>query len=124
LTETDRIQPAKESASIEEKILELAARDKESAIVRLAIEIERELFSRLAGVDVGKRTTTTISGAVSQLVENNLLPPNVGKAIIDFRDIRNKVIHPTREGAVSEMVLTSAIDSGLRILRVLRIDEK
>src|SRR2546428_568808 len=97
--------------NLEEKILDLAARDKESAVVRLAIEIERELFSSLGRIGTSSPSTRTIQGAVHQLVSRGHIPSEVGKAIMDFRNVRNRIIHPAREEVVPQSVVTSAIDS-------------
>ncbi len=113
-------QPGERS---ERSILALAARDKESALVLLAIEIEKELFSLSQRTGLGDKPPRTIRDAVDQMVSKGIFPAAVGKAIIEFRNVRNKVIHPIRERLVDEAMLTSAIDSGIRILRLLRSGE-
>ena len=107
----------------EGRILALAARDKEPALVLLAIEIEKELLSLFRRAGLGDNLPRTIRETVQQMVSKELLPPEVGRAIIDFRDVRNKVIHPVRQCAVNNATLTSAIDSGIRILRLLRSEQ-
>jgi hypothetical protein len=108
-----------EPGGSEERILDLASRDKESAIVRLAIEIEKELETLYRRADPGTDPPKTIRELVHELESKGVLSPAVGKAIIEFRDVRNRVIHP-RAGQVHAYVLSSALDSGIRILRLLR----
>ncbi|HXJ14089.1 MAG TPA: hypothetical protein VNH19_17575 [Candidatus Limnocylindrales bacterium] len=104
----------------EEHILDVASRDKESAVVRLVIEIEKELGRLFQEANLGSHPPRTIREMVDQLVAKNVLSREAGKAIIEFRNVRNQVIHPTQGGTVPESVLVSAIDSGVRILRLLR----
>jgi len=103
----------------EASILALAARDKEPALVLLAIEIEKELarLARSAGVP---DTYRTIRETLEQLVNRHVLTHELAKAILNFRDVRNKVVHPIRQAPADDFILTSAIDSGIRILRILR----
>jgi len=103
----------------EEHILDLASRDKESAIVRIAIEIENELGALYRRADPNAEPPKTIRELVKELELKGILTPAVAKAIIEFRDVRNQVIHP-RAGQVHAYVLSSALDSGIRILRLLR----
>jgi uncharacterized protein YutE (UPF0331/DUF86 family) len=108
-----------EPGGTEEKILELASRDKESAIVRIAIEIEKGLETLFRSASPGTDPPKTIRELVRELELKGVLSPPVAKAIIEFRDVRNRVIHP-RVGQVHAYVLSSALDSGIRILRLLR----
>jgi hypothetical protein len=111
---------AQEEPGSENAILELAAKDKESAIVRLTIEIEKELAALFAKKKFGAKPPKTIRELVEQLVAAQSLSRATGAAIIEFRDVRNRVIHPNQAGTVPLSVLASAIDSGIRILRILR----
>ena len=81
----------------------------------LAIQIV--LFQK-AGL--GANPPKTIREMVNQLVSRKILSPETGAAIIEFRNVRDQAIHPTHTGAIPESVLVSAIDSGIRILRLLR----
>ena len=113
------ITPA-ESDRVENSILDLASRDKESAVVRITIEIEKELVRLAQAAKLSFEPPQTIRGMVNTLVSKGVLSDATAKAIIEFRDVRNKVIHPAQVGAVSESILSSAIDSGIRILFLLR----
>ena len=108
-----------EPGGSEERILDLASRDKESAIVRLAIEIEKELETLYRRADPGTDPPKSIRELVEELESRGVLSPAVTKAIIEFRDVRNRVIHP-RAGQVHAYAVSSALDSGIRILRLLR----
>lgn len=111
---------AQPSAESEEGILDLASRDKESAVVRLAIEIEKELASVYYPMGAGAGPAVTMRELVEALVSRHILSRPTADAIIDFRDVRNKVIHPAKAGKVPDSVLASTIDSGIRLLRLLR----
>lgn len=103
----------------ETDILELAARDKETALIQLAIEIEKELARLSRETDEPDRSRT-IRETLDRLVNDDILTRDLANTILTFRDVRNKVVHPIGQIPVSESILTSAIDSGVRILRVLR----
>lgn len=106
--------------SVEDNILALAVQDKEAALLRLAIEIEKALSLLYRNAGLGDKPPRTIQETVKQLVSKQILPPTVGDAIIEFRNVRNMVIHPMTTTIPKEGFLTSTIDSGLRILRILR----
>lgn len=115
-----RAEAAQEEPGSENAILDLAAKDKESAIVRLTIEIEKELAALFAKKKLGAKPPKTIRELVEQLVAAQSLSRATGTAILEFRDVRNRVIHPNQAGTVPPSALASAIDSGIRILRILR----
>jgi hypothetical protein len=113
----------KGSATSEDSILELASRDKESAVVRLMIELEKELATLYQKNGLGSEPPKTIRELVDQLASRKVLSDSTAAAIIEFRNVRNKIIHPKHSGIIPESVLTSAIDSGIRLLRILRASE-
>lgn len=115
-----RAAAAQEEPGSENAILDLAAKDKESAIVRLTIEIEKELAALFEKKKLGAKPPRTIRELVEQLVAAQSLSRATGAAILEFRDVRNRVIHPNQAGTVPPSALASAIDSGIRILRILR----
>lgn len=112
---------ARDSGSLDltENFLGVASRDKRIAILQIATEIEKELlgFSRALGVEPPPHT---IRETVKLMRSRGILSQEFADAILEFRDVRNKVAHPIRESAVDESVLTSAIDSGVRIVQLLR----
>jgi hypothetical protein len=103
----------------EASILSLAARDKETALILLAIEIEKEL-ARLSGHTDEPDRSRTIRETLDRLVRESVITSDLANTILTFRDVRNKVVHPIRQISVDDAILTSAIDSGIRILRILR----
>lgn len=112
--------PAPETAAPEHSILELASKDREAAVVRLAIEIEEELYALVGPSEMPTERPKTIRKMVNELVSRQILPSPAAAAILEFRDVRNRVIHPSQAGVVPSTVLASAIDSGIRLLRLLR----
>lgn len=101
------------------QILELAAKDKEAALIKLAIEIEREmiLLSKPKGLSV---TRSTWRALVTSLTEHGIITPDTGDALLQFRDLRNQVIHSGFGGPVQQRALDSALDSGLRLLLLIK----
>ncbi len=82
----------------EEALLVLAARDRQAAILRLGVEIDRR---------------------VDELAAEGAAPPaDLGGAVAAFRTLRKRIAHGP--GTPPAAVLTSAIDSGLRLVRLLR----
>ncbi len=111
---------SREREGSEDAILELASRDKETAVVRVAIEIEKELARLFIAAELGLHPPKSIRSMVEQLAAKGVLPKATAKAIIEFRNVRNKIIHPSQIDAVPESALGSSIDSGIRLLRLLR----
>lgn len=104
--------------TLQTKILELAVRDRDAALIRLSIEIEKQLalLSQKAGL---KETSATWRKTVDALLRAGVIEPTLAKAIIEFRDVRNQVIHSGLRGPVKREILTRAIDDGLIILQYL-----
>jgi hypothetical protein len=61
------LEAAKEERGTENTILELAAQDKKSAVVRLTIEIEKDLADLYEKNGLGTETPKTIRDLVNQL---------------------------------------------------------
>lgn len=121
-TQKSRVQtaePVPPRGRSEADILELASRDKETALILLAIEIEKEL-ARLSGHTDEPDRSRTIRETLDRLVDEGVIPRDLANTILTFRDVRNKVVHPIRQISADDSILTSAIDSGVRILRILR----
>jgi hypothetical protein len=107
------------SKSIEHEILDLAARDKSAAMIRLSMELEREVLS-LQGM-LGLRNqarTNTLAEALRQLKEHKAITNRMTVAIEEFWEIRSGLLHGT--SIFPEALLTSALDSGMRLLALLR----
>jgi hypothetical protein len=106
---------------VEARVLDLAARDKYSALLRLGIEIEQELaaIQRAHGNEIPTKGISW-STTIKDLHSRGIISGAIEHACMEFRSVRNRVIHATREGPVSEQLASSAIDSGLRIYRLLK----
>jgi hypothetical protein len=104
--------------SIESTILDIASKDKAAALIRLGIEIEKRLalLCKEANVMPEHRTWRD---SVNTLTRAKILEPRLGSALIEFRDVRNQVIHSGLRAPVQQSMLTRAIDDGLNLLKLL-----
>ncbi len=110
------------NTKIEEDIIAIGSRDKRSALVRLALEIEKEVASLYEASSL-KETKPTENLRVMRraLRDYSIIPREVSNATREFWKVRDKVLHPEGGGSgISEVALASTIDSGLRILRLLK----
>jgi hypothetical protein len=104
---------------LQSKILDLSAKDREAALMRLAIEIEKEL-ARLCNEIKYKDSVSSWRRAVDALLKAQVIEAPLGDALLEFRDVRNQVIHSGLRRPVKQQILLSAIDDGLIILRHLK----
>jgi hypothetical protein len=111
-------------AAVESTILDLAAKDKPSALLRLAVEIEKEMVSLVRAHRIELRRSATWLELVNGLTQSKVLDPQLAKALIEFGDIRNQVIHSVIGGPVQESQLSRALDNGLQLLRLLKATVK
>ena len=104
--------------SEEEKILELISSNPESALIKLAILIEKQLRYILAGWG-GSSSPRLLSvmNMVEYLSKQKVLPSNLIHLIRNFWKIRNRIVHGFED--ISERELSSVLDSGITILRML-----
>lgn len=109
-----------EDTTVESAILDLATKDKAAALVRLAIEIERQmaLLCKGLGINLQRSTWREMIDALSQ---KGVFEPPLAKTLIEFRDVRNQVIHSGLRGRVQENMLTRTLDDGLQLLRLLKM---
>jgi len=103
------------------RFLEEASQDKLMAIVRLGIEIEYELRNLIA-----------VRGFLEYLSRHNLreyldlllihkvISVDTATSVVAFAELRNAIVHRRSERVPSEESLVAVIDSGLRLLEVLR----
>jgi hypothetical protein len=93
--------------------------DKEMALIRIGIEIERILadLERRAGLPTPSQAIVW-SRTMRNLQQSGLITPQISKALTEFRNVRNQLIHPSG-GEVPEALVTSAVDSGIKLLRLL-----
>jgi uncharacterized protein YutE (UPF0331/DUF86 family) len=104
--------------SVESTILDIASKDKAAALIRLGIEVEKRiaLLCKEANVMPAHRTWRD---SINALTQAKILEPKLGNALIEFRDVRNQVIHSGLRAPVQQSMLTRAIDDGLNLLRLL-----
>jgi hypothetical protein len=91
--------------------------DKEMMLVRIGIEIERMLVQLDHGDSPSKRPIIW-SRTVGSLADRGVITPQIAKALVEFRDVRNQLIHPSG-GSVTDALIASAVDSGIKLLRLL-----
>jgi hypothetical protein len=104
---------------IENRIQALLSTDKEMALIKIGIEIERvlsELYESEGQTIM--RPGLVWRQAVDFLEEKGAISFATSTACLQFRDIRNQLIHPSGADVPEELV-TSAVDSGLKLLRIL-----
>lgn len=111
--------PDGSTKSVELEILDLAALNKPAAMIRLAIELEREILS-LQGM-LGLRNqarTNTLSEALRMLKVHKAISDRIAASVQEFWEIRNGLLHGT--STFPDALLTSALDSGVRLLALIR----
>jgi Sec-independent protein translocase protein TatA len=104
---------------IDQQIQMLLSADKEMALVKIGVELERilaELYQK-AGGDI-PRTRMTWRQALEFLESKGEISRATARACIEFRNVRNQLIHSSG-GRVPDSVVTSAVDSGIKLLRIL-----
>jgi len=110
---------AGQEEALETKILDLAVKDREAALIRLSMEIEKQLA--LLSQKVGtKAVDGTWRKTVDALLQAHAIESTPAKAIIEFRDVRNQVIHSGLRSPVKREITIRAIDDGLTILQYLK----
>lgn len=117
-TAKPRVEAYRET-EIDNQIQMLLSADKEMALIKIGIEIERvltELYMHAGGEIF--RTRISWKNALEFLQSKEKISPATSRACIDFRNVRNQLIHPSR-GPVPESVVTSAVDNGIKLLRIL-----
>lgn len=101
-----------------EKIIKLASLNPESAIINLAILIEKQLINIVAAWG-GSSSVRSVS--VMKILQNlethKAIPSNLIISIRNFWKIRNRIVHSFEH--ISKRELLSFVDSGLAILRML-----
>lgn len=122
LSSTETIDVAKIDSGDEivNIILDQAITDPKVALIRLSIELERELQRLLGSMGLlgNGRPYLSVRRALEVLNKrDSLLPVSVLAAVDDFSRVRNLIIHGG-DGSRGEML--RAIDSGLLVYRTLR----
>jgi hypothetical protein len=95
-------------------ILSEAGTSPKAALISLSAEIEREAREFVASHQDPQNWEGRSLGDLLGRVE---LPPSARKAVGDFRDVRNRIVHG--RGATDDEIFR-AIDSGVKILQALQ----
>jgi hypothetical protein len=96
----------------------LLSGDKELALIRIAIELERRLSELAgdAGFDVSR--PRPLGQMARQLQGKGVISQETANALREFWQVRNLVVHHGA-GTPSDSALASTIDSGVKLLRIL-----
>lgn len=102
--------------------LEQAAQDKMLALLRIWIELEQELRKIVATTGLRQFVTRpAVSEYVRILAERNLISSETADSLLTFYNLRNRLVHGHLREAYRDGELISLIDSGLRLLEILRL---
>jgi len=114
------LQRSDDESGLLKGILQLAQTSPKIALMALAIEIEKELREILFSQgEMGKPYRFRVPEAAKVLQDRELLLPHVRAAISNFQEVRNKILHSV--GRVSDDEILRAIDSGILILKSLKL---
>jgi len=108
-----------EPGEFDRQIERLLSADKEMALIRIGVEVERLLAELEHSIGVVAPSHGIVwSRTMRNLQQNGKITPQISRALTDFRDVRNHLIHPSG-GQVPEAAVSSAIDSGIKLVRLL-----
>lgn len=106
------------TVEFEQQILESAAQSPKLALMKLSVEIDRELRKILASIGLlGSYTTQPLPSALSLLEQRVRIPEDIRVTVSEFWSIRNMIVHSERE---DPDIPLRALDYGFRILRMLK----
>ena len=104
----------------EQRIELLLSSDKEMALIRVGVEIERVLAELERGLPASSPVRGIVwSRTMRNLVQAGRITPQISTALTEFRNVRNQLIHPSG-GRVPDAAVSSAVDSGLKLLKLLQ----
>ena len=107
------------SVSADQRIEVLLSADKEMALIRVGVEIERVLAELERGLPASSPVRGVVwSRTMRNLVQAGRITPQVSTALTEFRNVRNQLIHPSG-GRVPDAAVSSAVDSGIKLLKLL-----
>jgi hypothetical protein len=108
-----------QNTDIEAHIADLAAKDKQAALLRLSVELERELYVLHGELGLRNETKGLLSfrDLVAHIKRFGAINEETEQSLLEFRTVRNEIAHAS---SVGPSILNSAIDSGIRLLRLLR----
>ena len=107
-----------EVAGLEDRVLSESLRSPTVALMRLAIEIDRQLRLLLAASgQLGQYQTANPPEAVALLrLTTENMPSELTESVRSFWNIRNDIVHSASD---NDALALRAVDYGLRILRIL-----
>jgi hypothetical protein len=107
------------NTDIEAHITDLAAKDKQAALLRLSVELEKALFVLHGELGLRNETKGLLSfrDLVAHLKRFGAINAETEQSLLEFRKVRNDIAHAS---FVDASIQNSAIDSGIRLLRLLR----
>jgi hypothetical protein len=104
----------------ESKILRIASVDKFTAMLQIGMELEAEILLLAAMIGLRNRAPVgTFQEATDALFKHGLITVNTKAALLDFWRLRNNIAHAQYPLEENDPVLTSFLDSGLRLLRLI-----
>ena len=101
------------------EILDVAARDPELGVVKLALKLEREV--RLLAGSLGQleqKRHVSLLQVFSTLVDKGYVPRHTAESLRNFWELRNRIVHG--RGEESEKNIRRVLDSGLILLKTIR----
>ena len=103
------------------RFLEEAAKDKLLALVRMWIEIEQEVRTITATRGLLQFVRVpNITEYVGTLAGRNVISKETADSILGFHAVRDRLVHGNLREAYRDSELVALIDSGLRLLEILR----
>ena len=106
------------NTSVEAHILDLSGRDKQAALMRLAIEIEKEVLVLHGALGLRNQYESgSFRSLVEQLLRHGAITDEMKRGLMEFWHVRNQIAHFYLS---DDALLTSALDSGLRLLRLVK----
>ena len=91
------------------------------ALLTIWIEIEQELRAIVATRGLLQFVTRfNISRYLTVLMQHKAISQETANSILAFYDLRNRIVHGRLGGTFAESELVALLDSGLRLLEILR----
>ncbi|HXM96920.1 MAG TPA: hypothetical protein VN982_00440 [Candidatus Dormibacteraeota bacterium] len=106
------------NTNVEAHILDLAAQDKQAALMRLAIEIEKEVLILHGALGLrNQQKARSFREFLEQLRRHGAISNDIREGLLEFWRVRSQIAHSQLS---DNSILTSALDSGLRLLRLIK----
>jgi hypothetical protein len=102
----------------QERLLELASRDRKLGIIAIAIEIERSLRELAAQLGLPDYQRTSLSALMTALVQRGAIGASTVSSLDVFWQVRNRLVHG-QEREISEAEAATMIDIGLSLLGLI-----